>query len=58
MIIMTIANFPMLLLLNKEWGSTLFNSIIGQIVLGITAVVCVITTILCFKFTQPIEFKR
>jgi Flp pilus assembly protein TadB len=58
MMVMTIANFPLLLLLNRDWGMTLFNTVVGQFVLGITAIVCIITTILCFKFTQPIEFKR
>jgi len=58
MLAMVIGNIPLLLLLNREWGTTLFDTIIGQIVLGITAIVCVITTLLCFKFTQPIEFKR
>jgi Flp pilus assembly protein TadB len=58
MMLMTIGNFPMLLLLNRDWGIVLFNTMVGQIVLGITAIVCIITTILCFKFTQPIEFRR
>lgn len=58
MLIMLFANIPLLYLLNKEWCMTLFETFAGQLVLGITAIVCVITAILCYKFTQPIEFKR
>jgi Flp pilus assembly protein TadB len=58
MVIMILANIPMLYLLNKEWCMTLFETFAGQLVLGITAMVCVVTGILCYKYTQPIEFRR
>jgi Flp pilus assembly protein TadB len=58
MLIMMLANIPLLLVLNRDWGMVLFDTFVGQLVLGITAMVCVITGILCYKFTQPIEFKR
>lgn len=58
MLIMLFANIPLLYLLNREWCMTLFETFAGQLVLGITAIVCMITAILCYKFTQPIEFKR
>lgn len=58
MLILLFANIPLLYLFNKEWCMTLFETFAGQLVLGITAIVCVITSILCYKFTQPIEFKR
>jgi Flp pilus assembly protein TadB len=58
MVVMILANIPMLYVLNKEWCMTLFNTFAGQLVLGITAMVCVITGIFCYKYTQPIEFKR
>jgi len=58
MVVMLIANIPMLYVLNKEWCMTLFNTFAGQLALGITAMVCVVTGIFCYKYTQPIEFKR
>ena len=58
MLILLFANIPLLYLLNKEWCMALFETFAGQLVLGLTAIVCVITAILCYKFTQPIEFKR
>jgi Flp pilus assembly protein TadB len=58
MVIMILANIPMLYLLNKEWCMTLFETFAGQLALGITAMVCVVTGIMCYKYTQPIEFRR
>ncbi|MCL1831748.1 MAG: hypothetical protein FWG45_02405 [Oscillospiraceae bacterium] len=58
MLIMMLANIPMLLLINRDWGMVLFETFAGQLVLGITAMVCVVTGLMCYKFTQPIEFKR
>jgi Flp pilus assembly protein TadB len=58
MLILLFANIPLLYLLNKDWCMTLFETFAGQLVLGITAIVIVITGILCFKLTQPIEFRR
>ena len=58
MLVLLFGNIPLLYLLNKEWCMTLFETFAGQLVLGITAIVIVITGILCFKFTQPIEFRR
>ena len=58
MLVLLFGNIPLLYLLNKEWCMTLFETFAGQLVLGVTAIVIVITGILCFKFTQPIEFRR
>jgi Flp pilus assembly protein TadB len=58
MLFMTITNIPMLYFVNREWGLILFQTFIGQIVLGIIAIICITTTILCFKYTQPLEYKR
>jgi len=58
MLFLLFGNIPLLYILNKDWCMSLFETFIGQLVLGITSIVCVITAILCYKFTQPIEFKR
>jgi Flp pilus assembly protein TadB len=58
MLVLLLGNIPLLYLLNKEWCMALFETFAGQLVLGITSIVIMITGILCYKFTQPIEFKR
>ncbi len=58
LLMLVIGNIPLLRLLNRDWFNTLMFSVPGKIVLAIVAVVSVVSTILMFKFTQPIEYKR
>jgi Flp pilus assembly protein TadB len=58
MLVLLLGNIPLLYLLNKEWCMSLFETFAGQLVLGATSIVIMITGILCYKFTQPIEFRR
>jgi Flp pilus assembly protein TadB len=58
MIALVIGNIPLLWLIKKEWCMVLFTTFAGQTALGIALLVCLISGILCWKYTRPIEFVR
>ncbi len=58
MVFMVIGSVPLLYFLNKEWFFTLVLTTPGKIVLGLSGVVLLITILLLFKFTKPLEYKR
>jgi len=58
MVILTIGNIPLMYALNKSWYETLMHTIVGQLVLAITALVVLISTAFVIKLTKPLEFKR
>ncbi|MCQ2770640.1 MAG: hypothetical protein MJ236_02440 [Clostridia bacterium] len=58
MVLIVLSNIPLLKILNEEWFNALVNTTIGKVVLGITALVIFITTLLCQKFTKPIEYGK
>ena len=45
-------------MLNKAWFNSLMNTVVGQIVLAISAVGIFISTAIVIKLTKPIEYKR
>lgn len=58
MVIMVLANIPLLYCLNKDWYNALMDTIFGKIVLAITGIVIVFTALRMNKVTKPVEYKR
>ena len=58
MVFLVVGNIPLLYMLNKAWYTSLMESIVGQIVLAISAVAIFISTAIVIKLTKPIEYKR
>ena len=58
MVIMVVANIPILYCINKDWYSALMNTTVGKIVLAICAFVIFITALRMGKVTKPVEYKR
>lgn len=58
MVFILLANYPILYFINADWFSVLFDTICGQVVNCIVAVVVIVTVILAYKYTQPIQYKR
>ena len=58
MVIMVVANIPILYLINKDWYHALMNTTVGKIVLAICALVIFITALRMNKITKPVEYRR
>ena len=58
MVAMVIGNIPLLYMLNKDWYSTLMDTLPGKFVLALTGVVILVTALLMMKYTKPVEYKR
>ena len=57
MVIMVVANIPILYCINKDWYNALMNTTVGKIVLAICALVIFITALRMSKVTKPVEYK-
>ena len=58
MVFLVIGNIPLLYMLNKAWFNSLMHTVLGQIILAISAVGIFISTAFVVKLTKPIEYKR
>jgi hypothetical protein len=58
MAVMLVGNIPLLLLLNRDWYSTLMDTLPGKITLAVTGTILFVTTILMHKYTRPIQVRR
>ena len=58
MVIMVVANIPILYCINKDWYNALMNTTVGKIVLTICALVIFVTYLRMGKVTKPVEYKR
>ena len=58
MVILVIANIPLLYVLNKDWFEALMFTTPGKIVLAVCALVILVTALFMMKYTRPIEYKR
>lgn len=54
---MVVANIPMLYILNKDWYRALMYTVPGKLILGICALTIMITAIMMFRYTKPVEYK-
>lgn len=57
MVAITVANIPLLYFINQEWYEMLMYSVVGKLVLAITALVILITAMRTARLTKPIEYK-
>ena len=55
---LVVANIPLLYVLNKDWYHALMDTIAGKIVLAVCGMAILVTMLLAFKFTKPVEYKR
>ena len=58
MVVMVVANIPILYIINKDWYNALMNTTLGKVVLAICALVIFITAMRLNKITKPVEYKR
>jgi len=58
MVIMVVANIPILYCINKDWYNALMYTTVGKIVLAVCALVIFITALRMSKVTKPVEYKR
>ena len=58
MAFLVIGNIPLLYMLNKAWYNSLMNTVVGQIILAVSAVGIFVSTAIVIKLTKPIEYKR
>lgn len=55
---LVVANIPLLYVLNKDWYSALMYTLAGKIVLAVCGMAILITMLLAFKFTKPVEYRK
>ena len=55
---MVVANIPLLYVLNRDWYAALMYTTLGKVVMAVCAGAILITALLMFKFTKPIEYKK
>ncbi|MCL2697539.1 MAG: hypothetical protein FWE74_05610 [Oscillospiraceae bacterium] len=58
MMILVLANIPLMYFLNRDWYNTLMHTLLGHVILAITAAVIFISTACVLKLTKPIEYRR
>ena len=58
MVIFVVGNIPLMYLLNKDWYHVLMHTLLGQIILAITAAVIFVSAGFVVKLTRPIEYRR
>lgn len=58
MVILVLANIPLMYFLNKDWYDTLMHTLLGNVILAVTAAVVFISTAFVLKLTKPIEYRR
>lgn len=55
---MVVANIPLLYVLNKDWYNALMNTIAGKMVLAVCGMAILVTMLLMFRYTKPIEYRK
>lgn len=55
---MVVANIPLLFVLNRDWYAALMYTTLGKVVMAVCAGAILITALLMFRFTKPIEYKK
>ena len=58
MVIFVVGNIPLMYLLNKDWYDVLMHTLLGQIILSVTAAVIFVSAGFVVKLTRPIEYRR
>ena len=55
---LVVGAYPLLYLVNKDWFETLVETNVGKIITAVVCTILFIFTILMFKYTKPIEYKK
>ncbi len=55
---LVVANIPLLYFLNIDWYNALMHTVAGKLVLAVCGAVILVTALLMFKYTKPVEFKK
>lgn len=58
MVVLVVANIPLLYFLNKDWFETLTTTTAGQLMLSISAASIFFSAARVVKLTKPIEYRR
>lgn len=58
MVVLVLANIPLLYFLNKDWFKTLTTTMAGQLMLSISAASIFFSAARVVKLTKPIEYRR
>lgn len=58
MVMFVIGNIPLMYLLNKDWYHVLMHTVLGQVILSVTATVIFVSAGFVVKLTRPIEYRR
>jgi hypothetical protein len=58
MALLLIGNIPLIYFLNKSWFDTLMNTLVGHIILAVSAAVMFVSLAAVIRLTRPIEYKR
>lgn len=58
MVVLVVANVPLMYFLNKDWYSTLMYTAVGQATLAICAAAIFVCMAFAVKLTKPIEYRR
>ncbi len=58
MVLMVLANIPLLYVLNKDWYAALMYTTLGKIVLAVCGAVILFTSFKMMKYAKPVEYKR
>lgn len=58
MVMFVIGNIPLMYLLNKDWYHVLMHTVLGQVILAVTAAVIFVSAGFVVKLTRPIEYRR
>lgn len=55
---LVILNYPLIYILNKDWFDSLIHTPVGKATTAIIAMILVITAVVMFRITKPIEYKK
>lgn len=58
MVLILIANVPLLYIINRDWFDTLIHTVPGQIVTAFCGAVIVVTAFFMERFTRPVEYGK
>lgn len=58
MVLMVVANIPLLYILNRDWFHALIYTLPGKIVLAVCGVVIAVTSVSMMKYTRPLAYQR
>ena len=55
---LVLVNIPLLYALNQDWYNALMHTVAGKLVLAVCGFAIIITGLLMFRYTKPIEYRK